>query len=916
MLASLRSGEGRVVELAGERHSGKTRLLASWKQEAEAAGLTTLRGCSTEADQDFPYAAFACLVGSRLLSETVDHSGKKRFSHRLDVRQLLNRCAQDGLVLFLDDFHWADSDSVELAEHLIRCPLDVPLLMAVAHRPRLSSERLRSAFAHGAEMGTVESFQLGPPPSPRSGRVAELPTAAPQLRPLPAVGRAAPVDLRAIAPGPATTGEHAIADTADTAGTAATAPGTASLTAEELQVLSACAVLGDGHDWAALTAVAELPREVSAFAIDELVTKGLLVPVEAGTRFALRNPSLRAQLHDRMSLRWRAKAHSRAMNLLARRAAPAAELAPHIEFLPDPHDPDNVDVLERAAREALWGAPRLSVCWLRIAVRMLRESEARDEQRRRRLTLTLASALAISGELVEGCRLFRSTLPGFRELPVRARVHYLAFHALAEGLLDHSTEAEMLLTEGLGLVEILRQPPAEAIGLYVSRGLIGLMDNQPPSVLQAHTAVRLAIRQRDRLAEAGARALLGLCEALDGRTEVAARTLSVSGSLIDGFSDQRLRKHPEYLALLGRAEALIGRFESAAVHLERGVALLRAAEHEHLLPVLLMGVAHVRLRVGPLGQALEAAVEAEAITRRNGSHRVHADARALSALIGEWRDPDRRAPARPAGQADADADPAQAPGHAGVVATLALAAVAQFDGDARRDTARLLEACGGAGLSALPPSMRPRGFELLTATAMEAGDPSSEWSARAMAASLASPGPGSTPYALAACAHTVRGAGDHPRALQLYLDAAADFTAAGLIGDRARMLALGAASAAAAGKQEQAGRLLSAAKLAAEAYGSARLVANLERFEHLVRPHAARPGEPCARPCPLASLTNREREVARLAATGIRNRDIATALALSPKTVEIHLSRIYRKLDVHSKSELVRRIVDLDQAVT
>jgi len=33
---------------------------------------------------------------------------------------------------------------------------------------------------------------------------------------------------------------------------------------------------------------------------------------------------------------------------------------------------------------------------------------------------------------------------------------------------------------------------------------------------------------------------------------------------------------------------------------------------------------------------------------------------------------------------------------------------------------------------------------------------------------------------------------------------------------------------------------------------------------------------------------------------------VAAALFLSHKTVEFHLSRIYRKLDIHSRAELIR----------
>jgi DNA-binding CsgD family transcriptional regulator len=53
-------------------------------------------------------------------------------------------------------------------------------------------------------------------------------------------------------------------------------------------------------------------------------------------------------------------------------------------------------------------------------------------------------------------------------------------------------------------------------------------------------------------------------------------------------------------------------------------------------------------------------------------------------------------------------------------------------------------------------------------------------------------------------------------------------------------------------------------------------------------------------------LTPAERRVAELAVSGVTNRDIAAALFISPKTVEVNLSRIYRKLKVRSRMELYR----------
>lgn len=53
------------------------------------------------------------------------------------------------------------------------------------------------------------------------------------------------------------------------------------------------------------------------------------------------------------------------------------------------------------------------------------------------------------------------------------------------------------------------------------------------------------------------------------------------------------------------------------------------------------------------------------------------------------------------------------------------------------------------------------------------------------------------------------------------------------------------------------------------------------------------------------TLTDRELEVLRLAARGMANKEIGTTLDLSVRTVEAHLSHVFRKLDVGSRTEAV-----------
>ena len=57
-------------------------------------------------------------------------------------------------------------------------------------------------------------------------------------------------------------------------------------------------------------------------------------------------------------------------------------------------------------------------------------------------------------------------------------------------------------------------------------------------------------------------------------------------------------------------------------------------------------------------------------------------------------------------------------------------------------------------------------------------------------------------------------------------------------------------------------------------------------------------------------LSATETEIVELVVAGHSNKEVAQALHLSPKTVEWNLSKVYRKLGVHSRTELAARLGD------
>ena len=72
----------------------------------------------------------------------------------------------------------------------------------------------------------------------------------------------------------------------------------------------------------------------------------------------------------------------------------------------------------------------------------------------------------------------------------------------------------------------------------------------------------------------------------------------------------------------------------------------------------------------------------------------------------------------------------------------------------------------------------------------------------------------------------------------------------------------------------------------------------------VLRPGADQAPDERSRPDPISLLTNAERRVAVLAAAGYTNREIAGKLFITPSTIEQHLTRVYRKLNVKYRKDL------------
>src|SRR5262245_54709457 len=166
LLDELHSGRSGALELVGEPGIGKTRLLSELAARAELRGHLVLAGAASELERELPFSVFVHaldeFVGSLdpCVLSTIDDDVQAELAHVFPVlsalgrgrevapqleryrshravRALLEQLAQTRpLVLVLDDFHWADSASVELLGALLRRPPAAAVLTAVALRPR------------------------------------------------------------------------------------------------------------------------------------------------------------------------------------------------------------------------------------------------------------------------------------------------------------------------------------------------------------------------------------------------------------------------------------------------------------------------------------------------------------------------------------------------------------------------------------------------------------------------------------------------------------------------------------------------------------------------------------------------------------------------------------------------------------
>jgi DNA-binding NarL/FixJ family response regulator len=848
-LRAAQRGTGACVELVGEPGIGKTRVLDELCARAE--GFTVLRGRGTEFESDLPYGLFTGLIDEAAAED-------RHVFHRM-VRASLARF--EPLLLVLDDIHWADPASRELTAHLVRRPLAVTLLV-LAYRPQ-------RAFGG-------EQLVLGP--LSRTDAEALL-SSLPASRRDAAFDRSGgnPLFLEALARrGDSLPGEISLV----------VADELAALSADALSFARGAAVASEPFTPELAAAGGELDERTSLAALDELIGASLVSETGVPRRFRFRHPVIRQAVYAGAGPGWRLGAHARLETVLARQGAAPAVRAHHLEQCAQPGDRAAIDVLAAAAAAAATRAPSAAARWYAAALRLLPDSAARDE--RLALLVPRATALGSAGEFAASRDALRDVLDLIDDAALRGQV--VAFVALIEQLLGRNEQARSLLLATLAEQADPVSPVATALRIELAKERYFAADW---AVMRAHAADARAAASTPELL-AVATGILALAEYHVPDVGAARSVLDEAAARLDALSDDQLAGRLDAALFVGWAEQCLARWDDVHRHYERALRVARATGQAYLIVPMTIGRAIAFTWQGALSAAAELTEEAIEIACLSGNEQSVAWSLTLRCWIATSQgDLDLALRAGEQGVATAAR---LAHTHWGALASCYLAEACLEAGDPERCHA-LLE----PNLRYVGPAFQTRWYEILTRAALARGHftNAARYAAHAEVAAADLGLPARLSEARRARALVLSAAGDVAGAARVALAAAADADAVGNTLDAARARLL-------TGDLQQ----LHEAETTFARCGALRWRDEAARALRRQGTRVARQGRRRRRPeSGVGALTDRERDVASLLASGATNRGIAAQLHLSTKTVETHIANIFGKLGVRSRAAVAAVLV-------
>jgi len=944
-LAAIQAGTGRITEIVGDPGIGKTRLLSDLAARAVRSGHRVAWGRAAEYERQVPLGivtdaledALAGLDADMLapadlallrtlfpaLGGAVPADGgtaagvleAERHQLYRAIRAALSAIAGPaGLVVILDDLHWADEGSAELIDYLLRHPPHGPALLVLAHRPRQTPGRLRHALARAHQAGRTEVIAVEP--LTLDDAAALLPTGliAARRAELYAASGGNPLYLQALAR--ETRPDAADADSAEDgvpdgvwAGLSAEF---ATLPPAALTVAHAAAVAGECAEPELIARTAGLDVPAVLAALDDLTGRDLLRPAPPGARFRFRHPLVRRVAYETAGAGWRIAAHARAAEALRASGAPATSLAHHVERCAQPGDLAAVDVLASAAQATLHTAPATAAHWLGAALRVLPHDPGSMPQRLE-LLVQHARAVGVTGRLAESRDDLHQLLQLIPPVMVDARAQLIVFAATIEGLLGRRAEAEALLLAELARLPSEHGPAALSLLLTLSSGSV-LRSAAPGGRNWPAEALRAARASGEPAPLAAALALAVLAEhAADSREGDAAATtvqdleswLDEAAAIVDALPDGALAQGIELVGWVAAAEVCRERLQDAIRHLDRLLAAARVAGRAHVISHLygLLGSAHAMC--GDFASTTECFDNEFETAQLTGSPAQRGTALEHQVWLAMWRGELSEAQ-RLGRQAIADATA----GHY-QISWSSMALFAQTEllvGDPDTAVSMLLLAGERPMMPTTDPVARIRWYESL-AEARSAQGRADEAAACADDAEkfAARQGlPRGTGFAMLARVHALLAADEPSAAVQVactatdVLAAAGDRIAAGRAHHHAGI------GLAVTGDVDAARTAFARARELFDACAVVPLADRTVREERRMNARRPRQGDG-------SLLTPREMQVAQLVTEGLTNKEIAERLHLSAGTVGVHLAHVYTKLGVTRRAAVSGRLAELPQ---
>jgi DNA-binding CsgD family transcriptional regulator len=916
-LAAAVEGRGSVVAVEGPPGIGKSRLVTSCAELARARGMYTLSVRATELERSYPYGIVRQTADSVALDKTDEEraalfagaaklalpildpgSGEQADNPELMYQRLhglywltANMARQQPLLITIDDAQWADEASMAAERFVSLRIADLPMVLLLAVRPTDLGQLAVPLAEILADPATV-SIRPGPLSVDGAGRRIEALLGSSDPAFAAACHHATggnPFLLEQLLSEVRAEGIEPTAASADQVASLGpdTVRASVLLRLERLPraggpVARALAILGE-YDVTIrdVATLADVPEDAAADALAELERSGL---VSGAPRLHFTHPILRAAIEDDMPAVERSRAHEQAARMLAEREADPVAVAAHL-LVSEPGQGDWARAaLRLAARRAeALGDPAAAVHYLERAVEERPEGDELGE-----ILFELGLAAAHAGDPDAAEHLERAAQAGGRTR-LRAQHRTAVLHLVA----GRAGRAADVLESALANVQEEDEAAKPLLETLIAAGLESATVRARLGDLFSHLKEPRGTPQTDfeRFALITL-AFLAVVEENDAprATDLVHRALAVEEH---GYYESVMR------ASVGRPMpafvlTLLERFDESREILDRLVRAARDYGDRSAAGVFLAERAWARYREGNAEGAEADASEALQIARDATRARGHAPiAASVAVLAGMERE-------RPFEELEAIVAALPPAGDPDTIVqddlTLARAWLRLAQGDARAaaDAALELDRADSWGCSS--PTLLPwRSVASVALAQLGEEERALELAQEELQLALEL----GAPRAVGIAHRAVALAGPlEERQAGLEAALAALETGTARL-ELARVICELGAELRRRGERSAAREMLRRAHVLATECGATRLATRAR--DELSRSGARLIREPVSG---VEALTPSEVRVAELTAEGLTNREVAQSLFVSEKTVETHLGRVYRKLDIKSRHAL------------